>query len=105
LWAARFPQIPFSSASLGNFAATSGISGAELDEMTLREVSRLLQSPAAPDSPDGPWSKPNSPVRWAKLFGVTAKTFKRHVAEGKIRAKILSDRLYQIHVADVPRVK
>lgn len=51
---------------------------------------------------DGPWSPPDSPGRWAKLFKVNPRTFKRHVAAGKIRGKRLSDRLYQVHVGDLP---
>lgn len=51
---------------------------------------------------DGPWSTADSPARWAKQFKVSPRTFKRRVKDGKIRAKILSDRLYQINLDDLP---
>lgn len=54
-------------------------------------------------SPDGPWSQPDTPKRWAKVFGVNVQTIKRRFQDGKIRNKKLSDRSYQVHVDDVPR--
>jgi hypothetical protein len=52
---------------------------------------------------NGPLSNPDTPARWAKKFQMSSKTFKRHVLRGKIRAKILSDRSYQIAVGDIPQ--
>lgn len=52
---------------------------------------------------DGPFSAADSPTRWAKLYKISAKTFKRRVRDGKIRAKILSDRLYQVRLDDLPK--
>jgi hypothetical protein len=61
------------------------------------EVERVRKALA-----DGPWSKPDSPKRWAGQFGISDRTFKRRVEDGTIRAKVLSDRLYQIHLGDLP---
>lgn len=52
---------------------------------------------------DVKWSEPDTPKRWAKVFDVSAQTFKRWVTEEKIRAKKLSDRRYQVDVRDLPR--
>jgi hypothetical protein len=52
----------------------------------------------------GPWSKPDTPSRWAKRFGVSVDTMKRQFKTNKIRNKRLSDRSYQIHEDDVPKV-
>ena len=68
----------------------------------LDEWTRDLGS-KAPNDNDGPWSTPDTPARWAKRFKVSPRTFKRHVAGGKIRAKPLSDRSYQIHLDDLPK--
>ena len=48
------------------------------------------------------WSSADTPARWARVFQVSAKTFKRRVEDGKIRAKKLSDRSYQIDARDLP---
>jgi hypothetical protein len=57
----------------------------------------------AKSNQDGPWSEPDTPTRWAKRFKVKPKTFKRYVTNGKIRAKKLSDRSYQVNLADLPQ--
>ena len=48
------------------------------------------------------WSKPDSPTRWAIVFDISAQTFKRRVKDGKIRAKKLSSKSYQIDIQDIP---
>lgn len=62
----------------------------------------LAKAAASGESAKPKWSKPDSPSRWAKQFGISPKTFKKRVEEGKIRAKVLSDRSYQIAVSDLP---
>jgi hypothetical protein len=49
------------------------------------------------------WSKADSPAKWAKRFGLSTKTFTKRVKDGTIRAKQLSDRLYQIALSDLPK--
>ena len=50
------------------------------------------------------WSKPDTPKRWGKIFGLSSRTFIRRVKNGEIRAKKLSDRRYQVDVRDIPEV-
>jgi hypothetical protein len=47
-------------------------------------------------------SKPDTPSRWGIKFGFSAKTFLRRVKSGKIRAKKLSDKSYQVNLDDLP---
>ena len=70
-------------------------------------IEKLGGQVAAADKPeqDGPWSKPDTPTRWALQFQVGPATFKRWVKTEKIRAKKLSDRSYQVHLADLPQPK
>jgi len=69
----------------------------------LKEATRAIAALRSAD--DGPWSRPDSPTRWATLFGINPRTFKRHIRSGKIRGKRLSDRLYRVHIDDVPKTK
>ena len=55
--------------------------------------------PAAPAEAQGPWSKPDSAARLAKRLGISPRTFKRHIQDGKIPGRKLSDRLYVISLA------
>ncbi|MBN2579533.1 MAG: hypothetical protein JXB10_11135 [Pirellulales bacterium] len=59
--------------------------------------------PEADNQQDGPWSEPDTPKRWATKFKISATTFKRWVKSGKIRAKPLSDRSYQVCLEDLPQ--
>jgi hypothetical protein len=74
-----------------------------------RPIQRYASAPPAPDEDEdqdattGPWSTANTPTQWAKQFKICARTFKRRVKDGKIRAKVLSDRLYQVHLDDMPK--
>ncbi len=52
---------------------------------------------------DVKWTDPDTPKRWAKVFGVVPATFKRWVKSEKIRAKKLSDRRYQVDIRDLPK--
>ena len=58
---------------------------------------------ALENDPKAVWSVADTPNRWAKKFGVSSRTFKRRVKEGRIRANKLSDRLYQVDTRDVPK--
>jgi hypothetical protein len=75
----------------------------------LRRLDEFMEDPEGPqvraEHLNGPWSKADTPTRWAKLFGVSAQTFKRWVKAGKIRVKELSDRSYQVHLEDLPQPK
>jgi hypothetical protein len=55
------------------------------------------------DKQDGPWSKPDGPIQWAKKFGFSTTTLNRRFKDGKIRYKKLSSKSYCIHVDDVPK--
>ncbi len=59
-----------------------------------------LATELAPDQTD--WSEPDSPKRWAIVFGVSSDTIKRRFKDGTIRAKKLSDRSYQVDRRDIP---
>ena len=60
--------------------------------------------PAVPEPPGGgPWSEPDSPSRWAKVFKISPATFVRHVRGGRIHAKKLSDKSYQVALSNIPR--
>jgi len=50
----------------------------------------------------GPWSRPDSPSRWAKVFNCSPDTFKRMVDSGRIQYKELTKKLGQVHVDDLP---
>jgi hypothetical protein len=110
LWE-RFAGTPFSCERVCRWLATQGINRVDAREVTLAEVRRMLEReltarqpapPAVPSATDGPWSKADSPARWAMRFKISPRTFKRRVADGTIRAKALSDRLYQVHLDDLP---
>jgi Zn-dependent alcohol dehydrogenase len=49
-------------------------------------------------------SKVVSPAEGGRLYGVAAKTFVRWVKDGRIRAKRLSTKAYQIAVEDLPKL-
>ncbi len=51
---------------------------------------------------DGPWSQSDTPSRWAKRFKISSRTFVRYVRDGKIRARKLSNKSYQVHLACLP---
>ncbi len=48
------------------------------------------------------WSKPDSIRGWAKVFGVSFAKMKALLKDGPIRSRQLGDKLYQIHVTDLP---
>ena len=55
------------------------------------------------DEQGGPWSKPDSPGRWAKVFNVSRRTFIRYVDKKAILAQKLSDKSYQVALSDIPK--
>jgi hypothetical protein len=67
-----------------------------------KELRRLRKKRPPGDREDGPWSKPDSPSRWAKIFNISTRTFVRHVEEKAIHAKKLSDKSYQVALSDIP---
>lgn len=52
---------------------------------------------------DGPWSNPDGPQQWARMFGFSVDTLKRRFKAGKIRHKKHTTKSYSIHVDDVPK--
>jgi hypothetical protein len=52
---------------------------------------------------DGPWSEPNSPSQWARVFRVSTQTIRRRFKEGKIRSKKYTAKSYAVHVDDLPK--
>jgi hypothetical protein len=68
-----------------------------------QEALRVTQEQATPPAADdGPWSKPDTPSRWARVFKVSSRTFIRWVKAERIHAKKLSDRSYQVRLTDLP---
>ena len=53
-------------------------------------------------APPGGWSKADTPKRWAAIFQISERTFKRRCKDGKIRHKKLSDRRYMVANDDLP---
>jgi len=54
-------------------------------------------------SDGGPWSRPDSPSHWAKVwFNCCPDTFKTRCENGTYRVKKESERRYRIHVGDLP---
>ncbi len=106
LWQRLFPGIPYSDASMIHWLASEGITPMAAQRMTYFEAEKKLRTATEKTSSladGGPWSTADTPARWAKLFKVSVRTFKRRTADGKIRAKHLSDRLYQVHLDDLPK--
>ncbi len=54
--------------------------------------------------PNPEMTTPDSPGRWAKLFGFSANTLKRRFKDGAIRHKKLSSKSYQIAIDDLPAI-
>jgi hypothetical protein len=87
----------------GNYTVVSRVPDRDALRQVLREMDlALLKLQQSPSDNPGPWSEPDSPTRWARLFKISAVTFVRHAANGKIRTKQLSDRSYCVHVDDIP---
>ncbi|MCY2989822.1 MAG: hypothetical protein NTY19_18410 [Planctomycetota bacterium] len=57
------------------------------------------------DNPQSHLSKVMSPADAGKLFGVSAKTFTAWFDDGKIRGKKITNKAYQIHLEDLPRLE
>jgi hypothetical protein len=94
--------IPAATSTVGEFA--EWFEETEVSKDYSKGVANdKADKPAAGPQDGGPWSVADSPTRWAKLFKISPKTFKRRVKDGKIRAKRLSDRLYQVHLGDLPK--
>jgi len=66
-------------------------------------VSRLTPKPAS--EAGGPWSKPDTPKRWSKVFGVSVDTVKRQFKKGEIPNRKLSDRSYMVRLDCIPADK
>lgn len=50
------------------------------------------------------WSRASSPSQWAKLYGVTARTFMRWISADppKIRAKVIDSKNIMVDLRDMP---
>lgn len=58
----------------------------------------------AGDQVDGKWSAPESPAQWAKRFNCSVDTLTRRlVKRGKIRVNVLTSKLWQVHLDDLPK--
>jgi hypothetical protein len=88
--------------AIGDVAKHKGVLIRDVRRMTFAEFNAALDEAMSKDEGGGPWSTADNPTRWAKQFKISPRTFKRHVKDGKIRAKMLSDRLYQVHLDDLP---
>jgi hypothetical protein len=72
----------------------------QLDEAV--ELLEELCVPLADATATPEWTRPDSPARWAKVFGFSTDTLKRRFEDGTIRNKKLSTKSYQIAVDDLP---
>jgi hypothetical protein len=79
--------------------------GGTLPEPPPEQQPRKKSSAKPPAKPDqeGPWSKPDGPRQWARVFGFSVDTLMRRFADGTIRHKKYSPKSYAIHVADLPK--
>jgi hypothetical protein len=60
-------------------------------------------APPAPESePEGGWSRPDYPSRWAIVFNCKAATVVKRFKTGIIRNKRINNRCYQVALADIP---
>jgi hypothetical protein len=57
---------------------------------------------AAPLLDADDYSLPDTPTRWGKRFGFSARTFVRRAKDGKITVKKLSDRSYRVLKSEIP---
>jgi len=62
------------------------------------------QNAATGQSNGANWSRADSPGEWAKLFGVTVRTFTRWINADppKIRAKIIDSKNIMVDLRDMP---
>jgi hypothetical protein len=60
------------------------------------------ESPQADRAPEGGWSIPAGPAQWAKVFNCSQKSFVRMIEARAIQVKVLTSKLYQIAVGDLP---
>jgi hypothetical protein len=70
----------------------------------LRFAEKYQAAPPGSESAvySGPLSEADTPSRWGKRFGFSAKTFIRRFKAGAIRGKRLSDKSYRVALADLP---
>ena len=74
----------------------------------IRQMEDFLEDcgePRGDDPPASGLSKTISPAEGGRLFGVSSRTFVRWVNNGKIQAKRLSSKAYQVAVDDLPTPK
>jgi hypothetical protein len=103
LWQMDLPEKPAIPDEIPTLRAARKVID-EIADWCVRQL-RLDRTPSTndgDDQPPGGWSKPDSPTRWAGVFGESPKTFMRKVNQGKIRAKKLTSKSYQIAVDDLP---
>jgi hypothetical protein len=74
-------------------------------KISLPDLSQRLQAAAEAVASAAEWSCPDSPSRWAKLFGVSTRTFIRYCQTNKIRHRKISAKIYQIQINDLPVTK
>jgi hypothetical protein len=80
-------------------ASTTNSAGAALAD-DKQPVRQFDANP--PEEPPGGWSIPNSPKRWAKIYGVSTSTIKRYFASQRICNRQLSSKSYKVAVKDLP---
>jgi hypothetical protein len=70
----------------------------EREATTLRRAAEAMAAGGAAVA----WTPADNLSRWANLFGVGVRTFKKQLAAGQIRFRRLSTKTYQIAVDDLP---
>lgn len=95
-----FPVVDWSKLPSG-WPNPDGDAVASLRRILAWAESKVVEQPPQ-GKVDGPWSKPDSPRRWAIVFGISAKTFVRKAKSGEISTHKLSDRSYQVALSAIP---
>lgn len=67
-------------------------------------IAELRSIEAAACNPATQWSRVDSPANWAKLYGVTARTFVKWInaKPPKIRAKVIDSKNIMVDLRDMP---
>ena len=91
---ARSPHWPAIVAAVGQIT----LSDFERERLRVR-----VEQEAERMRPQDPWSYEASPKRWAEVFGISERTFRRRRKEGRIRCLEVTERRIRVHRDDLPK--
>jgi hypothetical protein len=75
---------------------------AALFSRKLRQWAGFIEAQDTPRPDEIEWTRADGPSKWAKLFGISPRSFIRLVEAGRIRARALTSKLYQVAIKDLP---